>query len=80
MAEMGLCFTLATLGVPQTDDMSNHKAYVANWLEALNKDSRFIFRAASAASKAADYVLSFAPQFSPSPTCGSALLRLVVWC
>ena len=47
VAEMGSCFTLATLGVPQTDDMSNHKAYVANWLEALNKDSRFIFRAAS---------------------------------
>jgi len=36
-------------------------------LEALNKDSRFIFRAASAASKAADYVLSFAPQFQPEP-------------
>jgi antirestriction protein ArdC len=67
VAEMGSCFTLATLGVPQTDDMSNHKAYVANWLEALNKDSRFIFRAASAASKAADYVLSFVPQNQPEP-------------
>ncbi len=67
VAEMGSCFTLATLGVPQTDDISNHKAYVANWLEALNKDSRFIFRAASAASKAADYVLSFVPQNQPEP-------------
>jgi antirestriction protein ArdC len=65
VAEIGSCFTLAALGVPQTDDMSNHKAYVANWLESLDKDSRFIFRAASAASKAADYLLSFVPQYQP---------------
>jgi antirestriction protein ArdC len=66
-AEIGGAFLLAALGVPQSDDLSNHKAYVASWLEALNKDSRFIFRAASAASKAADYVLSFAPQHQPEP-------------
>lgn len=65
VAEMGSCFTLATLGVPQTEDWNNHKAYVAHWLEALNKDSRFIFRAASAASKAADLIVSFAPQVQP---------------
>jgi antirestriction protein ArdC len=66
-AEIGGAFLLAALGVPQSDDLSNHKAYVANWLEALNKDSRFIFRAASAASKAADFILSFAPQHQPEP-------------
>jgi len=66
-AEIGGAFLLAALGVPQTDDMSNHNAYLASWLEALNKDSRFIFRAASAASKAADYILSFAPQYQPEP-------------
>jgi antirestriction protein ArdC len=67
VAEIGSCFTLAALGVPQTDNLDNHKAYVANWLEALSKDSRFIFRAASAASKAADHLLSFVPQYQPEP-------------
>ena len=59
--------------------MSNHKAYVANWLEALNKDSRFIFRAASAASKAADFSFRSLRSSSPSQSLGSSLLRLVVW-
>ena len=66
-AEIGGAFMLAALGVPQSDDMTNHKAYCQNWLEALHQDSRFIFRAASAASKAADFVLSFAPQRQPKP-------------
>jgi antirestriction protein ArdC len=61
-AEIGGAFMLAALGVPQSDDMTNHKAYCQSWLEALHQDSRFIFRAASAASKAADFVLSFSRQ------------------
>ena len=65
IAEIGSCFTLAALGVPQSDDLTNQKSYVANWLEALSKDSRFIFRAASAASKAADFILAFSPQLQP---------------
>ena len=64
-AEIGCAFLLAALGVPQSDDLTNHKAYCQSWLEALNKDSRFIFRAASAASKATDFILSFAPQLQP---------------
>ena len=64
VAEMGSCFTLAALGVPQTNS-ENSTAYVANWLSALNRDSRFIFRAASAASKCVDLILSFAPQPEP---------------
>jgi antirestriction protein ArdC len=66
VAEMGSCFTLAALGVPQTNSDSS-TSYVANWLDALNRDSRFIFRAASAASKAADLLLSFVPQYQPEP-------------
>ena len=64
-AEIGGAFLLAALGVPQSDDMTNHKAYCQDWLEALNKDTRFIFRAASAASKAADFILSFSRQPEP---------------
>ena len=67
VAELGTSFILSALGIPQSDDMQNHKAYLASWMSALNKDSRFIFQAASCASKATDYVLSFAPQHQPEP-------------
>lgn len=58
-AEIGACYALAELGVPQSDDMSNHHAYVKHWLECLQNDPKFIFTCATAASKAADFVLSF---------------------
>ena len=60
VAELGTSFVLSALGIPQSED--NSTAYLANWLDALNRDSRFIFQAASAASKAADFVLSFSRQ------------------
>ena len=65
VAELGTSFITSALGIPQSDDLDNHKAYVANWLDALNKDSSFIFQAASAASKAADLILSSASQPEP---------------
>ena len=37
-----------------------HADYIASWLEVLREDNREIVRAASQASKAADYLLSFA--------------------
>lgn len=61
-AEIGAAFMLAELGAPQSDDLTNHKAYLASWLKALRNDTRFIFRASSAASKAVDYILSFSRQ------------------
>jgi antirestriction protein ArdC len=36
-----------------------HADYLANWLDVLREDNRAIIRAASAASKAADYLLAF---------------------
>jgi antirestriction protein ArdC len=36
-----------------------HSDYIASWLDVLIGDSRAIFRAASQASKAADYLLAF---------------------
>jgi antirestriction protein ArdC len=38
-----------------------HADYIGSWLEVLREDDRAIVRAASAASKAADYLLAFAP-------------------
>jgi len=36
-----------------------HADYLGAWLEVLREDNRAIIRAASAASKAADYLLAF---------------------
>lgn len=58
-AEIGACYALTELGVPQSDDLTNHQAYVKSWLKALESDPRFIFAASTAASKATDFVLSF---------------------
>jgi antirestriction protein ArdC len=64
-AEIAAAYMLAELGVPQSSDLSNHQAYLANWLQALRNDNKFIFRASTAANRAADYVLSFSHQPEP---------------
>jgi antirestriction protein ArdC len=58
VAELCAAFTCASLGIHPT---VRHADYIGSWLEVLRTDSRAIFRAASHASKAADYLLSFAP-------------------
>jgi antirestriction protein ArdC len=64
-AEIAAAYMLAELGVPQSSDLSNHQSYVQSWLKALRNDNRFIFKASTAANKAADYVLSFSRQPEP---------------
>lgn len=55
VAEMGSAFLCAALGIVPT---VRHADYLASWLELLREDNRAIFRAASAASKAADFLLA----------------------
>ncbi|BBE35265.1 ArdC family protein [Sphingosinicella microcystinivorans] len=55
VAEMGSAFLCAALGIEPT---VRHADYLASWLEVLREDNRAIFRAASAASKAADWILA----------------------
>lgn len=55
IAEMGSAFLCAALGIVPT---VRHADYLASWLAVLREDNRAIFRAASAASKAADWILS----------------------
>jgi antirestriction protein ArdC len=59
VAEMGAAFLCAELGIPQADDLSNVAAYLASWLNVLERDHNAIFTASSAASKAADFILGF---------------------
>ena len=55
VAELASLFVSAETGLPF--DPSQHAAYIKSWLRALKKDKNELFRAASAASKATDYLL-----------------------
>ena len=61
VAEMSGAFSCASLGIVPT---VRHADYIGSWLEVLREDNRAIVRAASAASKAADYLLAFLPDES----------------
>jgi antirestriction protein ArdC len=56
VAELGAAFSCASLGLVPT---VRHADYIGAWLDILREDNRAIVRAASHASKAADYLLGF---------------------
>jgi len=65
IAELASAFTCAALQIQPT---VRHADYIGSWLAVLREDARAIFRAASQASKAADYLLAFrsgAPAVTP---------------
>ena len=55
---MTSAFVCASLGIVPT---VRHADYIGSWLDILRGNDRAIVRAASAASKAADYLLAFRP-------------------
>jgi antirestriction protein ArdC len=55
---MNAAFCCASLGIAPT---VRHTDYLGSWLDLLHEDNRAIIRAASQASKAADYILAFLP-------------------
>ncbi|WP_311028646.1 ArdC family protein [Mesorhizobium koreense] len=59
VAEMNAAFCCASLGIVPT---VRHADYIGSWLEVLREDNRAIVRAASQASKAADWLLAFLPE------------------
>ncbi|MAT03522.1 MAG: antirestriction protein ArdC [Acidimicrobiaceae bacterium] len=59
VAEINAAFCCASLGTAPT---VRHADYIGSWLEVLREDNRAIVRAASQASKAADWLLAFASQ------------------
>lgn len=56
IAEMASAFVCAALSIVPT---VRHADYLGSWLEVLKDDDHAIFKAASLASKAADYLLAF---------------------
>ncbi|MCO6185207.1 ArdC family protein [Rhizobium sp. L1K21] len=59
IAEISAAFSCAALGIVPT---VRHADYIGSWLEILREDNRAIVRAASQASKAADWLLAFLPE------------------
>ena len=57
-AEIASAFVCASLGIVPT---VRHSDYIGAWLDIMRADNRAVIRAASAASKAADYLLRFMP-------------------
>lgn len=60
IAEIGAAFTCAHLGIRDFVREEN-ESYVGAWLQRLGNDPRYIFRAASLASKAFDFLLGLQP-------------------
>jgi antirestriction protein ArdC len=58
VAELGAAFLCADLELA-LEPRADHAAYLANWLEVLQSDSRAIFTAAAHAQKAADFIHKF---------------------
>jgi antirestriction protein ArdC len=58
IAELCAAFSCASLGIVPT---LRHADYIGSWLKVLREDNRAIVRAASQATKAADYLLGFLP-------------------
>ncbi|WP_131196762.1 ArdC family protein [Lichenihabitans psoromatis] len=59
VAELSAAFVCASLGIVPT---VRHADYLGAWLDIVREDNRAIVRAASAASKAADFLLAFLPE------------------
>jgi len=69
VAELSAAFGCASLGIVPT---VRHADYIGSWLEVLREDNRAIVRAASQASKVADYLLGFLPESAVDVTTESA--------
>ena len=69
VAEINAAFCCASLGIAPT---VRHADYIGSWLEVLREDNRAIVRAASQASKAADWLLGFLPTADVGPDAGLA--------
>ena len=67
VAELNAAFCCAALGITPT---VRHADYLASWLDVLREDNRAIVRAASLASKAADYLLGFLPEVGDASSTG----------
>ncbi|MBC7152945.1 MAG: DUF1738 domain-containing protein [Rhizobium sp.] len=64
IAELSSAYCCASLGIVPT---VRHADYIGAWIDTMRSDNRVIVRAASQASKAADWLLAFAPEEDTAP-------------
>jgi antirestriction protein ArdC len=62
VAELGAAFLSATCGLDNSSRLDDASAYIAGWLKALQDDKKLLLQAASAAQKAADFILGKAEE------------------
>jgi antirestriction protein ArdC len=62
---MNAAFCCASLGIVPT---VRHADYIGSWLEVLREDNRAVMRAASQASKAANWILGSLPETESAAT------------
>ena len=62
VAELGAAFLSATCGLDNSSRLDDASAYVAGWLKSLRDDKKLLLQAASAAQKAADFILGKADE------------------
>jgi antirestriction protein ArdC len=62
VAEIGAAMLYSLAGMGAQPQIENSAAYVQSWLSAIKEDARLIMGAASAAQRAADYVLGAEPE------------------
>jgi antirestriction protein ArdC len=76
VAEMTACYLANELNVPQSDKVEAYARYIKCWLKEMESDPKWVFAAASQASRAADYLLGFvqAEEAEPVPAAEDASL------
>ncbi len=67
IAELGAAFLMAGIGID--GENTQHESYIAHWLTALRNDKRYLFKAAAAASKAHQYIVSTCEQNTTLMAC-----------
>lgn len=75
VAELNAAFCCASLGIEPT---VRHADYIGSWLDVLRADNRAIVRAASQASKAADWLLSYQPDVEMAEPAAASIERRAV--
>ncbi len=61
-AELGAAFLCAEFDIT-TADKGDHASYIDHWLQVLKNDKHCVFKAASQASKAVDYLMGIQPTY-----------------
>jgi len=59
IAEIGTGLIETELGLPHCEDMTNHNKYLDEWLLEMESNPKYIFDAATQASRSLDFLLSF---------------------